>query len=108
MTHPLKQRFNKLTSQELDALESVLMSVLHETGRHAQFLLSEEGLQQEDWGDDHAETTAWITILSKVFGVDPPTKWSKQRTGAAQSTLERPRCGGPDTLEGCSGTAPSV
>ena len=27
-----------------------------------------------DWEGDDAQTTAWITILSKVLGVDPPTK----------------------------------
>ena len=74
MTHPLKQRFNKLTSQELDDLASVLGAVLHETGRHAKWLLSEEGRQIEDWGDEDAVTTARITVLSKVLGVDPPTK----------------------------------
>ena len=74
MTHPLKQRFNKLTSQELDDLASVLGAVLHETGRHAKWLLSEEGRQIEDWGDEDAVTTARITVLSKVLGIDPPTK----------------------------------
>ena len=74
MTHPLKQRINQLTSHELDDLASVLGAVLHETGRHAQFLLSEEGRQIEDWGDEDAVTTARITVLSKVLGVDPPTK----------------------------------
>jgi hypothetical protein len=30
--------------------------------------------QIEDWGDEDAVTTARITVLSKVLGVDPPTK----------------------------------
>ena len=74
MTHPLKQRFNQLTSQELDDLASVLGAVLHETGQHAKWLLSEEGRQTKDWGDEDAVTTTRITVLSKVLGIDPPTK----------------------------------
>ena len=46
--------------------------MLHETGQHAKWLLSEEGRQTKDWSDEDAVTTARITVLSKVLGVDPP------------------------------------
>ena len=54
MTHPLKQRLDRMSNQELDSLESILMVVLHDAQ-----------------GDD-AITTAYITIVSKALGIDPP------------------------------------
>ena len=54
MTHPLKQRLDRMSNQELDSLESILMVVLHDAQ-----------------GDD-AITTVYITIVSKALGIDPP------------------------------------
>jgi hypothetical protein len=74
MAHPLKQRINQLTNAELDDLESVLGAVLHGAQEDAAWLLTEEGRQVEDWEGDDAVTTAYITILNKVLGIEPPVK----------------------------------
>ena len=75
MAHPLKQRLNHLTDDELGDLESILTLVLHEQSQHAEWLLTEQAHRQMDdeaLGDAHAANTAWIAILEKVLGEDPP------------------------------------
>jgi hypothetical protein len=72
MTHALRDRLDQLSDQELDQLESVLGVVLHDAELRAEWLLTELGRQVDDWEGEDAVTTAWITILSKALGVDPP------------------------------------
>ena len=73
MTHPLKQRINKLTSHQLDQLESVLGAVLHQTELRAEALQASAGQhwQEEQWPADHAVADMWIAILRKALGVEP-------------------------------------